>query len=78
MAFSVSALASGPAGSTWSRRVWWSDDGLPNNTIDSIAQTPDGYLWIASAGSLARFDGMRFEQFSPGFHASARAMCKHQ
>jgi signal transduction histidine kinase/ligand-binding sensor domain-containing protein len=45
-------------------RYWQSDDGLPNNTINGIAQTPDGFLWIASPNRLARFDGVRFESFA--------------
>jgi ligand-binding sensor domain-containing protein/signal transduction histidine kinase len=51
--------------SAWSLRVWASDDGLPNNNVTSLAQTPDGYLWVATPGKLARFDGMQFEVFSP-------------
>ena len=26
--------------------VWQTDDGLPENEVTSIAQTPEGYLWI--------------------------------
>jgi ligand-binding sensor domain-containing protein/signal transduction histidine kinase len=52
--------------SAWIDRVWQSDDGLPNNTITSLAQTPDGYLWVANPSRLARFDGVRFEEFSSG------------
>lgn len=34
--------------------------GLPSNSVISIAQTPDGYLWIATSKGLVRFDGMKF------------------
>lgn len=59
------------ARSGWSVRRWQSDDGLPNNRITSIAQTSDGYLWVATPTRLARFDGNRFEAiaretFAPG------------
>src|SRR5690606_25486722 len=27
-------------------RLWTEDDGLPQNMATSIAQTPDGYLWL--------------------------------
>jgi signal transduction histidine kinase/ligand-binding sensor domain-containing protein len=47
----------------WLTRAWQSDDGLPNNNITSLAQTPDGYLWIANPGYLARFDGVSFDTF---------------
>lgn len=39
---------------------WTTTEGLPSNTILSIAQTPDGYLWIATSKGLVRFDGLRF------------------
>lgn len=53
------------ANSDWSLHPWWSDDGLPNNNVTSLAQTPDGYLWVANPTALARFDGVRFDTFSP-------------
>jgi signal transduction histidine kinase/ligand-binding sensor domain-containing protein len=48
-------------GSEWSSRAWQLDDGLPGNSVTGIAQTPDGFLWVATEGGLARFDGVRFE-----------------
>lgn len=46
--------------------VWTPYQGLPQSRVLSIAQTPDGYLWVGTKlGWLARFDGMRFVQFSP-------------
>jgi len=45
-------------------RIWRTQDGLPENRIRAIAQTPDGYLWIGTAGGLARFDGVRFVVFA--------------
>ncbi len=39
---------------------WDTTKGLPSNTILSIAQTPDGYLWIATTKGLIRFDGITF------------------
>lgn len=53
------------ANSEWYARPWHSEDGLPNNTIFGLAQTPDGYLWLGTRTGLARFDGVRFEEFSP-------------
>jgi len=47
-----------------------SDNGLPQNSVKDIAQTPDGYVWAATQEGLARFDGVRFTIFntrtSPG------------
>jgi signal transduction histidine kinase/ligand-binding sensor domain-containing protein len=42
---------------------WQSDKGLPDNTIRGIAQTLDGYLWLATETGLVRFDGMVFKLF---------------
>lgn len=53
----------GETNSAWLLHVWASDDGLPNNTVNSLAQTDDGYLWAASGGRLTRFDGARFQDF---------------
>jgi signal transduction histidine kinase/ligand-binding sensor domain-containing protein len=47
-------------------QVWNSEDGLPQNSVNCLAQTPDGYLWIGTrSGGLARFDGARFVIFNP-------------
>jgi signal transduction histidine kinase/ligand-binding sensor domain-containing protein len=45
---------------------WTTDDGLPQNTVSAIRQTHDGYLWLATAGGLVRFDGLRFTVFDKG------------
>ena len=46
--------------------VWQDQDGLPANGINAIAQTPDGYLWLATAEGVVRFDGVRFTTFDTG------------
>jgi signal transduction histidine kinase/ligand-binding sensor domain-containing protein len=58
-------LVSAADNSAWSVRTWQSDDGLPNNYVTGLAQTPDGYLWVATYSRPARFDGIRFEEFGP-------------
>jgi ligand-binding sensor domain-containing protein/signal transduction histidine kinase len=45
--------------------VWDTENGLPSSTVTSIAQTPDGYLWVGTYAGLARFDGVRFVTFDP-------------
>src|SRR5438309_522234 len=44
----------------YSMRTWQTDEGLPQNSVYAIAQTPDGYLWVGTHDGLARFDGLRF------------------
>ncbi len=42
---------------------WTTDNGLPQNSIYSIIQTRDGYLWMATFDGLVRFDGVQFKVF---------------
>ena len=49
--------------SQFSHEVWLTENGLPQNTVHSIAQTRDGYVWIGTEEGLARFDGVRFTVF---------------
>lgn len=44
-------------------RVWQSEEGLPGNAVRSVAQSADGYLWVATAEGVARFDGVSFSGF---------------
>ena len=46
-------------------RVWQSQDGLPSNVVRSVVQASDGYLWVATAEGVARFDGFDFELIEP-------------
>ncbi|MDR7194377.1 ligand-binding sensor domain-containing protein/GGDEF domain-containing protein [Luteimonas terrae] len=39
---------------------WTSREGLPHNSIRDLAQTPDGYLWLATWEGLVRYDGLEF------------------
>lgn len=42
---------------------WQIQQGLPQNSVEALARTPDGYLWLASHEGLVRFDGVRFTVF---------------
>lgn len=46
--------------SNWSYRSWQTDEGLPDNSVTGVAQTPDGFLWVATYGGLMRFNGANF------------------
>lgn len=46
--------------------VWQDQHGLPQNGISAVVQTPDGYLWLATAEGVVRFDGVRFTAFDTG------------
>src|ERR1051325_2818736 len=44
--------------------VWTADNGLPQTSVQAIAQTADGYLWLGTQEGLCRFDGVRFALFN--------------
>jgi diguanylate cyclase (GGDEF)-like protein len=47
-------------------QTWDTRDGLPHNGINALAQTSDGYLWIATWEGFARFNGREFKLFTRG------------
>ncbi|MDQ6632292.1 MAG: ATP-binding protein [Verrucomicrobiota bacterium] len=66
----------------YTARLWQTDDGLPQNFAQTLAQTRDGYLWIGTQQGVCRFDGIRFNTFrqlpesflaSPSFVASCES-----
>ena len=44
---------------------WSLRDGVPAD-VTTVAQTPDGFLWLGSSSGLYRFDGVRAEPFAVG------------
>ncbi|MBI3131833.1 MAG: response regulator [Acidobacteria bacterium] len=40
--------------------VWQTEQGLPQNSVQAVLQTRDGYLWLGTQEGLVRFDGVRF------------------
>src|SRR6201996_9005318 len=64
----MAAQQMAPSASDCLIHSWRSEDGLPQNSVNCLAQTPDGYLWVGTrSGGLARFDGIRFVTFNPQF-----------
>jgi diguanylate cyclase (GGDEF)-like protein len=57
------ALDPGRAITQYVQSSWNTESGLPQNTVLAITQTPDGYLWIATEGGLAQFDGVKFTTY---------------
>ena len=41
------------------------EDGLPQTQVTGFCQDDDGYLWVATLGGLAKFNGRDFTTFSP-------------
>jgi ligand-binding sensor domain-containing protein/signal transduction histidine kinase len=49
--------------SQYGHDAWTSDSGLPQNSITTILQSRDGYIWLGTQEGLVRFDGVRFAVF---------------
>ena len=68
----VLALASRAGGqavlpsATYVGEHWTVADGLPINTITSLVQSRDGYLWLGTNDGVVRFDGVRFTVYNAG------------
>lgn len=43
--------------------AWSAKDGLPS--VNALAQTSDGFLWLGTMPGLYRFDGVSFERYQP-------------
>ena len=51
--------------SQYAHTSWKIRDGFAKGTITSIAQTPDGYLWLGTEFGVLRFDGVRPMPWQP-------------
>src|SRR5262249_48932048 len=51
--------------SQYAHTAWKSRDGFGKGSINAIAQTPDGYLWLGTEFGLLRFDGVRLMSWKP-------------
>lgn len=45
---------------------WGIDNGLPQNSVNAILQTRDGFIWLGTFGGLVRFDGVNFTVYNRG------------
>ena len=61
--FGVAALALEPTTplANYGRQAWVMENGLPQNTVQALAQTRDGFVWLGTEVGLVRFDGNGFQ-----------------
>jgi signal transduction histidine kinase/ligand-binding sensor domain-containing protein len=59
----VSALEPSTPLATYGRQAWVMENGLPQNTVQALAQTEDGFIWLGTEVGLVRFDGNGFQVF---------------
>ncbi|MGO9588216.1 MAG: two-component regulator propeller domain-containing protein [Limisphaerales bacterium] len=62
--FPAPAGAVDPSGLPFTVDVWSTKEGLPQNSVISVIQTKDGYLWLGTLNGLVRFDGNHFTVFN--------------
>jgi signal transduction histidine kinase/ligand-binding sensor domain-containing protein len=61
MGFVMTRVAGAPG---WAVKKWDLEDGLSSLAITGLAQTEDGFIWIATRAMLTRFDGNHFVDFA--------------
>jgi ligand-binding sensor domain-containing protein/signal transduction histidine kinase len=61
---SLLAAAPRPESSQYSYDRWGRENGFSWGAANAIAQSPDGYLWIATEHGLVRFDGYTFRLYA--------------
>jgi signal transduction histidine kinase len=49
----------------YAHTAWRVSEGFAKGVIRSIAQTPDGYLWVGTDSGLLRFDGVQAVPWQP-------------
>lgn len=47
-------------------QTWNTQNGLPHNSINALAQSSDGYIWAGTWEGLARYNGAKFDIFTRG------------
>lgn len=61
-------------------QIWNQNHGIPQSHVIDIAQTQNGYLWLATPGGLVRFDGLnwtRFDRWNTKALIRDRILCLH-
>jgi signal transduction histidine kinase/ligand-binding sensor domain-containing protein len=48
---------------SYGRQAWVMENGLPQNTVQALLQTRDGFVWAGTEVGLVRFDGIGFQLF---------------
>ena len=48
---------------SYGRQTWMMENGLPQNTVQALVQTRDGFVWLGTEVGLVQFDGNGFQVF---------------
>ncbi len=60
---SAAALQPSTPLADYAHQAWVMENGLPQNSVQALVQTRDGFLWLGTEAGLARFDGSGFQVF---------------
>lgn len=60
----LNALEPSKAISQYYLSIWQRDRGFEQNSIFSIVQSNEGYIWLGTQNGLVRFDGIRFNVYN--------------
>jgi len=60
----VTALSPNRRLDQYVKELWQSENGLPQNSVQTVLQTSDRYIWIGTQEGLVRFDGNSFKTFN--------------
>src|ERR1017187_555212 len=65
LGFALPGLALEPSTplANYGRQSWGMENGLPQNTVQALVQTRDGFVWLGTEVGLVRFDGNGFAVF---------------
>jgi diguanylate cyclase (GGDEF)-like protein len=47
-------------------------NGLPQNTVSTVTQTRDGYIWFGTQEGIGRYDGLRITTFDTANHRALK------
>src|SRR5262245_55390992 len=62
----ATALDPQPRITQYRHSAWRVQDGTFESAPNAVAQTTDGYIWIGTDSGLLKFDGVRFQHWTPG------------
>ncbi len=65
LAGALSGLALEPSTplANYGRQAWVMENGLPQNTVQALVQTRQGFVWLGTEVGLVRFDGNGFQVY---------------
>jgi signal transduction histidine kinase/ligand-binding sensor domain-containing protein len=61
---SLTTTAHSQTSANLGHQSWSTENGIPQSSVHQVFQSEDGYIWIATEGGVARFNGTTFKVFN--------------